>query len=184
MRASRSGVVAVLLPASLVALVAFVTLATAGCGRRAYQADVVALCDAEQRVPRQGSTRLEQLDRAVMTLAPTLRTDEGRRLAGRLLGSDVEPASVLRIEAARAHVSPCALADAYARERERLQWEHDLRELCGWPVEDVDAATLLTTAGARLHADLRLLDASERRARLRIESDAAGFAGCAQAKRR
>lgn len=171
----------------VVALLVFasgVPVAALGCGRRVYEADVAAVCDAEQRAPRQGATRLEQLDRAVLAIGPTLRSPEGKKLAERLMGSDVDPGQVLRLEAARAHVKPCALAEAYGAERARVRWEHDLRELCAWKVDDVEPKSMLTTQGARFCEELRLLPEGARRERLRLEAKAAGFAACAQAKAR
>jgi hypothetical protein len=169
---------------SVVAALALASVCSVGCRRGAYEADVGALCDAEQRAPGQGATRLERLDRAVIAIGPTLRTPEGKKLAARLMGSDVDPGKALQVEAARAGVKPCALAAAYVEERERVRWEHDLRELCTWKLDDLAGQPFLTERGTKLYDALRGLEDGARRVRLQEAAKGAGITPCAQAKAR
>ncbi len=169
-------------PSHVLASLGLVASLLAGCHR--YRGDVEAVCDAEQRTAKQGATKLEQLDRAVLAIGPTLRTPQGKKLAARLMAEGVDPGKLLQAEAGRAGVTSCALADAYLVERERVRWEHDLGQMCAWKVDELAGKKLLTERGSKFLEELRALDEATRRARLYDAAKDAGFAGCAQAKPR
>ena len=154
-------------------------LLLSGCGR--YRADLQALCDAERIAPQPGKTRLERLDRALIAMEPRMQTSDGKTLAARLMGVDVDPGKTLAAEAKRAGVGSCALADAYLVEREHARWEYDLRQLCGFEFETFAGKKFLSERAAKFYAELAPLDLMMRRQRLAAAAKDAAFVGCAQA---
>ncbi len=155
-------------------------LLLSGCGR--YKADVRALCDAERVAPQPGKTKLERLDRSLIAMEPRMKTPEGKKLAVRLMGVDVDPGKTLAAESQRAGVDSCALADAYLVEREVVRWEYDLRQLCGFDFETFAGKKFLSERGAKFYAELAPLEPTTRRQRLAAAAKDAAFVGCAQAK--
>ncbi|MGZ3452049.1 MAG: hypothetical protein ACXVEF_20745 [Polyangiales bacterium] len=140
------------------------------CAR--YRDDVRTLCAA----PPDETTLA--LDRAVATAK--MKTDRGRALVSLLQAADVDPAAKLAAEAAKEGVAPCALAEAFVRARERSAYEHDVRMLCGYGLDEIADKDFQSEKGRALRDRMRPLEIDARRRLLASEANQLSFAGCAQ----
>jgi hypothetical protein len=151
---------------------------SAGCSRA--RGDVERVCEVSpDEAP---GTRAARLDRGLDRLAPSLKTDEGKRLVRRMRSANGDPGALLSAEAKRLGIERCPLADAYLEERERARYRFDVERLCAYRLDEVGVDGLLSNDGRALAKALAAMDEPSRRARLATAAKDVGLAGCAKAK--